>query len=332
MQATEAAKFIASQKHITLQGNGTRTLTTNGEVLSSREMRGILIYEPAEMIIRAKSGTPVAEVEAALREKGQRLAFEPFDHRVIFGTKGEPSVGGMVAMNASGSRRIQAGACRDALIGVQFINGKGEMIKSGGRVMKDVTGYDLVKLMAGSRGTLGFLTEVTFKVQPIPPATVTLSVETGDVAQGIQALSAALGSPFDVTGASFRQGKAYIRLEGTGFSVAYRVKEIRPLLEKWGEVQEVSGDIWPELQTASRFKDAPTLYRVSTPPDQAASLRLEGDYDWGGGLIFTSTKPTLKQGFFQALKGGESQPLSALEAMMSEKIRAVFDPENKFSA
>lgn len=206
----EAAAIIAESaatgRTLAIKGGGTRAgfgnrLKTDA-ILSSTGLSGIIAYNPAEMVLTAKAGTPMAEIEAAVAEKGQSLAFEPPDHRGLMWTTGEPTVGGAFSVNASGPRRFVAGAARDHLLGVRFVNGKGEAIKAGGRVMKNVTGLDLAKLLAGSHGTLGFLTEVTFKVLPRPRLTQTVVVSGLDDAAAAHAMAVALAMPVEVTGAA----------------------------------------------------------------------------------------------------------------------------------
>ena len=163
-----------------VRGGGTRPVGRLGDmhVVETGGLSGIRLYEPAALTLVAGAGTPLSVVEAALAAEGQRLAFEPADWRGLLGTQGVPTLGGTVAANVSGPRRVQAGACRDALLGVRFVDGTGAVVKNGGRVMKNVTGYDLARLMAGSWGTLGVLTEVSLKVQPRPETAATLLLPT----------------------------------------------------------------------------------------------------------------------------------------------------------
>ncbi len=208
-----------------------------GETLDVSGLTGITLYEPGALTLVARAGTPLAEIEEALAAEGQRLPFEPGDWRGLLGTKGEPTIGGVVAANVSGPRRVQAGACRDSLIGVRFVDGTGAVVSNGGRVMKNVTGYDLVKLMAGSWGTLGVLTEVSFKVLPRAGAAATLIVAAADAGAAVAAMTSALTSPFDVSGAAWLPGTGVlIRVEGFAGSVAYRSGELAKRLAAFGTV------------------------------------------------------------------------------------------------
>lgn len=278
--------------------------------MTSAGLTGITLYEPAELVISARSGTPVSEVVRVLAEKGQELPFEPVDYRPLLGTRGEPTIGAVAAMNISGPRRIMAGAARDSLIGVRFVNGRGEVIKSGGRVMKNVTGLDLVKLMAGSWGTLGFLTEVTFKVLPKPERMSTLLMRGLDDRSAVNALSQALGSPFDITAAAHlpgpdRQGaRTLIRLEGFRVSVDYRLNELRRLLPGFEGADILEGRgadvLWQSVRDGTLLTGGQgerAIWRVSTAPmrgpELAArvgrSVEAQWFYDWGGGLIWIAT-------------------------------------------
>ena len=200
--AETVAEAAGAGTPLEIRGGGTRAglgrPVQASRTLSTAGLSGITLYEPGALTLVVKAGTPMAEVEAALAAEGQMLPFEPIDHRALLGAQGEPTIGGVVACGVSGPRRIQAGACRDAMLGVRFVNGKGEVVKIGGRVMKNVTGYDLVKLMCGSHGTLGVLSEISFKVLPKPDAEATLVCSGLGPTAGVAALNAALASPFGI--------------------------------------------------------------------------------------------------------------------------------------
>ncbi len=302
----ELADMIASATEpLHVRGAGTRTdqAPADGSVLRTTGLTGIEIYEPGALTLVAKAGTPLADVEAALTSENQRLAFEPMDHRALLGTSGEPTVGGMVAANVSGPRRIQVGACRDSLLGVKFVDGQGQALSNGGRVMKNVTGYDLVKLMAGSFGTLGVLSEVALKVLPQTETEATLCLHNLDHARAVAAMSSALGSPYEVTGAAHAHiaghgtPQTLLRIEGTDASVRYRLEALRSRLADFGELTDIHGSAsrkaWEGIRDASSMADrAGDIWRVSVKPSDAPTLieslgaDAQTQLDWGGGLIW----------------------------------------------
>ena len=347
-----------------IQGGGTRTtgLAQDGDILSTKALSGVSLYEPGALTIVAGAGTPLAEVEATLAREGQRLAFEPMDHRGLLGTDGTPTIGGAVAANVSGPRRIQAGACRDSLLGVRFVDGAGRVLKNGGRVMKNVTGYDLVKLMAGSWGTLGILTEVSLKVQAVPEAAGSILLHGLDDRASVKAMSAALGSPYDVSGAAHApegaigQSVTTIRVEGLDASVTYRVEKLTALLADTGAEIEVQRDLdqvtagWAWLRDVAPFQNTTgDVWRLSVKPtdgpDVVAAIKARQPeakvlYDWGGGLIWVEVTPgadlrsTLAQGHATLVRASEDtrskiamfQPEPAPLATLSAGLRAKFDP------
>ncbi|NDV02373.1 FAD-binding protein [Pseudoroseicyclus tamaricis] len=285
----ELAELLAGRNApLSVGGGFTRGMTGEGERLSAAGLTGIRLYEPGALTLVAGAGTPLAEVEAALAAEGQRLAFEPMDHRGLLGTSGQPTIGGVVAGNVSGPRRVVAGAARDFCLGVRFVDGRGHVVKNGGRVMKNVTGYDLVKLMAGSRGRLGVITEVSLKVLPVPETEVTLAGEGG-----VPVLAAALGSPFEVTGAAVSGGRTLIRLEGLAESVAYRQGALAARLGGDWEVLEgeASAALWRGVRDVAPFHGKEgAVWRVAVRPGRAPelleALGEEAVVDWGGGLVW----------------------------------------------
>jgi glycolate oxidase FAD binding subunit len=309
------AEAAARRTPLAVVGGGTKVEVgrpaQSEATLSSGGLSGVTLYEPAEMVVAARAGTALAEVVRTLAEKNQELPFEPMDHRALLGSTGEPTIGAVAAANISGPRRIMAGAARDALIGVRFVNGRGEMIKSGGRVMKNVTGLDLVKLMAGSWGTLAFLTEVTFKVLPKAERVATLVLDGLDDGRAIEALSLALGSPFEVSGAAHLPatlgdagGRTLVRIEGFSTSVDYRLGELRRLLKRFGGGEVMEGEaavaLWREVRDVHPLVEPRdrAIWRVSTAPSKgpdvmtrvARALDARWYYDWGGGLIWVATE------------------------------------------
>ncbi len=357
-----AAIIKGAEGPLRIEGGGTRPLgrASNAARLSTRGLSGIRLYEPGALTLVAGAGTPLAEIEEALAAEGQRLAFEPMDHRDLLGTEGTPTLGGVVAANVSGPRRIQAGACRDFLLGVRVVDGQGRIIRNGGRVMKNVTGYDLVKLMAGSYGTLGVLTEVALKVLPVPGCTGVLRIEGLSDAEAIRALSHALGSPYEVTGAAHLQAGAaqtsvtLIRLEGSEASVAYRAGELQALLAGSGAVSldtdpDRAAADWAHVRDVGPFQGcAGDVWRLSVKPTEAPGIVAElpgarALYDWGGGLIWLlipegggvagpeiHAAVAARGGHAMRVRGDRSRagfaPLPAPVAALQDGLRRKFDP------
>ncbi|WP_417523360.1 FAD-binding protein [Marinovum sp.] len=356
----ELAEMIAGATGpLRIRGGGTRDVgrAVAGDVLETGGLSGIRLYEPGALTMVAGAGTPLAEIETALAAEGQRLAFEPGDWRGLLGSAGESTLGGVVAANASGPRRVTVGAARDFMLGVRFVDGTGRIVKNGGRVMKNVTGYDLVKLMSGSWGTLGVLSEVSFKVLPKPEAVGVLLCEGLDDGTAIAALSRALGSPWEVSGAAHLQRGldgapvTMIRVEGLEGSVAYRCGQLQRLLKDVGDFvverdPERTTAGWQYIRDVVPFhgRDG-EVWRLSVTPGEAPGTvaQLEGVeavYDWGGGLVWllapegTPMRDAVKRGHATLFRASAERrtegalfppqpaPLAALEA----GLRGKFDP------
>ncbi|MBB5515188.1 glycolate oxidase FAD binding subunit [Rubricella aquisinus] len=357
------ASAYAAKTPLEIVGGGTRR-TLGGPVqaadtLSTAGLSGITLYEPGALTIVAQAGTPLAEVEAALKAENQRLPFEPMDHRALLGTEGEPTIGGVVAANVSGPRRFQVGACRDSLIGVRYVDGQGTAIKNGGRVMKNVTGYDIVKLMAGSYGTLGVLSEVSFKVLPDTAHSSVLLFEGLSDVDAVACMCAAMATPYEVSGAAHlpvgMDGApvTMLRLEGFEKSVAYRAGELAKALAHFG-TPKVESDPdktaagWRYIRDVEAFAGQPgDVWRVSVKPTDgpkvAAAVGAQGVvYDWSGGLVWllvgegTDIRPALAgiAGHATLIRASAStraaipafHPEAAPLAKVTAGLRAQFDP------
>jgi glycolate oxidase FAD binding subunit len=281
-------------------------------------LTGIDLYEPAELVLRAGAGTPLAEIEAAAAANRQQLSFEPPDFGPLYGGEaGRQTIGGVIACNLAGPRRVQAGAARDHFLGVDAVSGRGEVFKAGGRVVKNVTGYDLCKLLAGSHGTLAVMTRITVKVLPAPEKIRTVMVlGLSDEAAGA-AMRAAMGSPYEVSGAAHLPtaiagespvdmvrdaggAVTLIRVEGPGPSVEARAESLHAMLAEFGGTEELHSSrsmaLWRHLRDAAVFaaETARPLWRVSLPPSTGAGFAarvaaagpLRHCFDWAGGLVW----------------------------------------------
>lgn len=294
--------------------------------VSARAIRGITLYEPTEMVMSARAGTPLSQIESDLADHGQMLPFEPVELGPFLGVEtGQATIGGVFATNISGARRISAGAARDHILGIRAINGRGDVFKSGGRVMKNVTGVDLCRGLSGSWGTLAVLSEVTFKVLPVPEDMATVVILGLPDEFAVEALCTAMSSQFEVSGAIHlqpalaarleheglrSQGKAVtaVRVENFTRSVAYRTGRLKDLLKAYGELHELDREnsrlFWGELRRLSVHEGSGPVWRISTAPTAgpkvvaaiSAYMDCRAFYDWSGGLIWVEVPPTTDAG------------------------------------
>lgn len=363
------ADALASKTPLEIAGTGSKRAIGRpvdlNYVLSTAKLSGVTLYEPDELVMRAGPGTPMQQIQMQLDQHGQMLAFEPPDYGPLLGrVADEGTIGGIVAGNLAGPRRVKAGAARDHFLGVEAVSGRGEVFKSGGRVVKNVTGYDLCKLMAGSWGTLGVMTEVTVKVLPAPEKTRTVLISCTDIATAIAAMTTALSSPHDVSAAAWvpataaarsqvsyvtaaQTALAAIRVEGIGSSVDARCAALRDELSGFGEIEELhshnSLKFWREIrdvrllgEDADAGDDA--IWRISVPPAATpelierlnAGLELETVFDWGGGLIWARVTGMMDAGSYiirraMASCGGHALLVRARDDQRA--VEPVFHPE-----
>lgn len=320
--------IIKAGQPVEITGGGTK-LQLGRPVQATRRLdvsaiSGISLYEPAELIMTVKAGTPLGQVEAALAEQGQQLAFEPPNLSALLGSgHGGQTIGGVVATNLSGPRRLTAGAVRDHLLGLRAVNGRGEIFRAGGRVVKNVTGYDLCKLLTGSYGTMAVFTELTLKVLPAPETEETVALSNLDAKDAVSVMCQGLGSSAGLSGAAWVPGKdgqslTCLRLEGFGPSVEARRQRLTALLAGRGDLTlwpaHTSKAWWREMRDVSPLagKEHRAVWKISLPATQAPALLTKlqslGEHevvlDWGGALIWLS------------LPCGDDAQAAALRAML----------------
>ena len=340
--------LLSETEPLHIAGGQSRLEATEKKIISTAQLNGIVEYEPGALTMVAKAGTPLSVIKDTLKKENQQLAFEPPEMKHLLRLTGNSTIGGVFATNASGSRRIQVGAARDHLLGVRFVDGLGRILKNGGRVMKNVTGYDLVKLMAGSWGTLGVITEVSFKVLPIAETQSTLKINSCDA----NILTKAINTPYDISGTFYDVGSgvAYIRVEGFFKSVKYRVDR---LLREFSDFEvdilemEESKKFWQNVNDLEFLKpNKGDLWRVSVKPTDGSKIvkildPKIGFLDWCGGLVWIGVdqgfdvraKIQKVAGHAMCLLGDFEQfhPSSTVEKTLSKSIRNKFDPKMLFN-
>lgn len=321
-EAAIASQIAAARDPLLVRGAGTKSAMLRpvqaAGMISTAGLTGITLYAPKELILSARAGTPLHEIETALAAQGQHLIAEPPDLSSLLATPPDTqTIGGVVATNLSGPRRVAWGAMRDHVMGVRAVTGRGEVIHSGGRVLKNVTGLDLCKLLTGSHGTLGVLTEITLKVLPAPEAVGTIVIPGLEPERGVAALSAALGSPYGVSGAAWLPAAAaswlpeqiapgrsltLIRIEDFAASVAYRTEKLLAELDLFGGTildDPASRKLWRRVRDVRLLPvmNGEGIWRVSVRPSSGpAVLRAvpgaTGYLDWGGGLVWFAAPPS----------------------------------------
>lgn len=357
-QVAEVVAWAVSEaKPLEVAGHGTKRRIGRAAqyelTLDLSGLTGVTLYEPEELVLSARAGTPLSEIQEQLAAKNQELAFEPPDLSRLLGEDGGAgTIGGTVACNLAGPRRIKAGAARDHFLGVNAVSGRGETFKSGGRVVKNVTGYDLCKLLAGSWGTLAVMTDVTLKVLPAAESEETLMVTGLDPARACAAMSAAMGSSCEVSGAAHvpaalsAAGKhvTALRLEGIAPSIAYRADQLTNILDEHGTVERLgeteSRAFWRSVRDVHLLSDGQDrlVWRISVPPMEGGDLLGEleeahgarGFLDWAGGLVWLDldAETGAEAGAVRAAvarKGGHATLIRAPKAVRSAVD--VFQPE-----
>ncbi len=346
---------MAAAAPLEIRGGGTRMglgrPVQAARTLSLAALDSTVLYEPGELTLVAQAGMTLKAVEALLDSENQQLTFEPPDHRALLGTGGEPTLGGAISVAASGPRRLRMGAARDALLGMRYVNGQGETLRAGGRVMKNVTGYDVPKLLCGAYGTLGIVTEIGLKVMPKSEIVQTVAIAGLPDGKAIAALAAALAMPCDVSAAAhlpetvsrelgFAHSATLLRVEGFETQATYRIERLTEALAPFGPVERIDSDPWPAIRDAMMFAgDDRAVWRISMKATDApllvADLRerigAEAFYDWGGGLVWLACEEgrDASEGAIRQTLAGFDGHATLMRA--SDAVRAavsVFQPES----
>jgi glycolate oxidase FAD binding subunit len=336
-------------------------------VLDLSGLSGAVFYEPEELVLKVHAGTPLAEVREMLAERQQHLAFDPPDYGSVLGLRKDgATIGGVVACNIAGPRRLLGGTPRDVLLGVEGVNGRGEHFKAGGRTVKNVTGYDLPKLMAGSHGVLAVLTTLTLKVAPRPQDEATLLLSGQSEAKGVEMMLDALRMSAEVSGAAHlpaRQvgvSRTALRLEGSKTSVDARLIELEHQFHRTGEVAKIFGSesaaFWREVRDLDALAPQPdeSIWRLLVPATQAARIAAavggRALYDWGGSQIFVAMPTARVQEDAASIRSivgqvggrailfrapdavrrrvGAQHPSTSIIEELSERTRRAFDPSS----
>lgn len=360
---------LSAGEKIEIRSGGTKAAfgkpAEAAHLLDMRALSGIVDYDPPELVLTVLPGTPLCEVTALLEERNQMLAFDPFDHAILFGNEpGAATIGGIVAAGVAGSQRLTSGSARDHLLGFKAVSGRGEAFVGGAKVVKNVTGYDLPKVMAGSWGRLAALTELTLKVLPRPPEKLTLALRGRDTGEAIVAMAKALGSPTEVAACAHLpdaegEGRSLtlFRLQGVGPSVRARATALEALLAPFGtairlEVDEADYH-WRSLTSLAMLGSGP-LWRISVAPSKgeaiAAAVRTLGGrcaLDWAGGLVWATFQGGVDEirqaasaaGGHATLVRADSELRQATPtfhpphpgvAALEERVRRSFDPHGIF--
>lgn len=367
----ELADYVALGGRLEVMGSGTkRGLGRPLQPETAIDMsvfKGISLYEPEELVLEAGAGTPLSDIEKALAKNHQQLAFEPPDYSKLLGGKHNGTLGGLMACGLSGPRRIKAGAARDHILGIAGVSGRGEIFKAGGRVVKNVTGFDVAKLMVGSYGTLAALTSITVKVLPAAATQETLVFNGLSDAKAIQAMSLAMQSACEVSGAAHLPGtpsQTLFRLEGIQPSVVYRRQKLASHLKIFGASdylgEQDSLSEWKAIRDVERLSadDARFVWKLSLTPSKAAEtvariskqLDIQYFYDWAGGLVWLGV-PRSNQAYAyiirKCVEDGHAtlfraeddvrerievfQPQLPALAALTKRVKASFDPNGVFN-